>query len=132
LRAGDPGTRLLEANGDALPWFAAPAAFMASAKSWKIVPLHHLFGSDETSAAAAPIQTRIPEPYVAIGTEAADRLVLKDGALLNLQIDGLNLRLPVRIDQQLADGLLGLPVGLPGIPAVLSGLFAEDLQEAVQ
>ncbi|MBF7731504.1 NADH-quinone oxidoreductase subunit NuoG [Pseudomonas sp. N040] len=132
LRAGDPGVRLIEARGEALPWFAVPGAFAPRADRWKIVPLHHLFGSEETSAAAAPIQTRIPAAYVAIGADAAERLALQDGALLDLQIDTTRLCLPLRIDEQLADGLLGLPVGLPGIPPLRNGLYAQALQEAKQ
>ena len=57
---------------------------------------------------------------------------LKDGALLNVTIGNTVLHLPMRIDETLADGLIGLPAGLNGIPPVLSGLFADALQEAVQ
>ena len=132
LRAGDPGARLIEAKGEALPWFAVPAAYAPSAIRWQVVPVHHLFGSDETSSAAAPIQTRIPHAYVALGSSAAKRLSLKEGAQMSLTIEQVKLSLPLRIDDELADGLVGLPAGLPGIPAVLSGRFAEDLQEAAQ
>jgi len=132
LRAGDPGARLIEAKGEALPWFVVPAAYSPSASRWQVVPLHHLFGSDETSAAAVPIQTRIPDAYVALGCTAAERLGLQEGTRLSLTIDQTTLNLPVRIDSELADGLIGLPAGLAVIPAVLSGRFAEGLQEAVQ
>ena len=132
LRAGDPGVRLLETKGEPMPWFAVPAAFSLRADRWKVVPLHHLFGSDETSSAATPIQSRIPQAYAAIGEDVAKRLKLKDGALLNVTIGNTVLHLPMRIDETLADGLIGLPAGLNGIPPVLSGLFADALQEAVQ
>ena len=105
---------------------------MPSATRWQVVPLHHLFGSDETSSAAAPIQKRIPQTYAALGSIAAERLQLKEGSRLSLKIGQSTLNLPVRIDSELADGLVGLPVGLDGIPAVLNGRFAEDLQEAAQ
>ncbi|SDU00516.1 NADH dehydrogenase subunit G [Pseudomonas pohangensis] len=132
LRAGDPGARLIEAKGTALPWFAVPAAYVPSATRWQLVPLHHLFGSDETSAAAAPLQSRIPAAYAALGSTAAERLGLQEGSRLRLTIDQQTLNLPVHIDSELADGLIGLPVGLAGIPAVLSGRFAESLQEVAQ
>ena len=132
LRAGDPGMRLIEAKGAALPWFAVPAAFKAQAGNLQIVALHHLFGSEETSSRAAPIQTRIPTAYAALGSAAAQRLRLQDGAQISLSVGEQHLSLPLRIDEQLADGLIGLPVGLDGIPAVLNGRFAEDLQEAAQ
>jgi NADH-quinone oxidoreductase subunit G len=109
-----------------------PAAYVPSATRWQLVPLHHLFGSDETSAAAAPLQSRIPAAYAALGSTAAERLGLREGSPLRLTIDQTTLNLPVHIDSELADGLIGLPVGLAGIPAVLSGRFAEGLQEVAQ
>jgi NADH-quinone oxidoreductase subunit G len=132
LRAGDPGVRLIETKGQSMPWFAVPAAFSFRADRWNVVPVHHLFGSDETSSGATPIQARIPDAYVAVGADAAERLKLNDGALLDVTIGNSVLRLPMRIDDTLADGLIGLPVGFNGIPPVLSGLFADALQEAVQ
>ncbi|MCG4453366.1 NADH-quinone oxidoreductase subunit NuoG [Pseudomonas sp. MMS21-TM103] len=130
LRAGDPGVRLIEAKGEALPWFGVPAAFEPAPGTWQAVPLHHLFGSEETSARAAPLQTRIPQPYVAVGEVDAERLGLGDGALVALTLDGQVLRLPLRLCAELASGLIGLPVGLPGIPAVIAGAVVTELQEA--
>ncbi|SFB44013.1 NADH-quinone oxidoreductase subunit NuoG [Azotobacter beijerinckii] len=133
LRAGDPGIRLIEAQGDRLAWFAEPpAAFNPPRGNWQVVPFHHLFGSEETSALAAPVQERIPQPYVALARAEAERLGVNEGALLDLRIDGVELRLPLRLDDNLGIGLVALPAGLPGIPATLFGRLASDLQEAAQ
>ncbi|TRO45001.1 NADH-quinone oxidoreductase subunit NuoG [Pseudomonas sp. ALS1279] len=132
LRAGDPGVRLLEAAGNALPWFAVNAAFNPAAGTWQVAPLHHLFGSEENSARAKPIQERMPEPYVALAREEATRLGVNDGALLALRINGQALRLPLQVRDDLAVGLVGLPVGLPGIPATVAGASVTLLQEAAQ
>ena len=132
LRAGDPGVRLFAAPADRLEWFAVPAAGRASAGRWQVVALHHIFGSDETSSRAAPVQERIPAAYAALGSEDAARLGLKDGALLGLKLGGRELRLPLRVDEELASGLLGLPSGLEGIPPLVGNLFAEALQEVAQ
>ncbi|SDA78729.1 NADH dehydrogenase subunit G [Pseudomonas sp. NFPP33] len=132
LRAGDPGVRLLEAAGNALPWFAVNAAFNPAAGTWQVAPLHHLFGSEENSARAKPIQERMPEPYVALAREEAARLGVNDGALLALRINGQALRLPLQVRDDLAVGLVGLPVGLPGIPAAVTGASVTLLQEAAQ
>jgi NADH-quinone oxidoreductase subunit G len=129
LRAGDPGVRLIEAKGEALPWFGVPAAFAPAPGTWQAVPLHHLFGSEETSARAAPLQTRIPQPYVAVGEVDAERLGLGDGGLVALTLDGQVLRLPLRLCDELASGLIGLPVGLPGIPAIIAGAVVTAVQE---
>ncbi len=133
LRAGDPGVRLIEPKGEGLDWFqAVPVPFSAKADSWKVVPLYHLFGSEENSSRAAPIQQRIPETYVALSKEDADRLGVNDGATLGFQLKGQALRLPLRIDEQLGAGLIGLPVGFAGIPAAIAGCSVEGLQEAAQ
>lgn len=132
LRAGDPGVRLLEAAGNVLPWFAANAAFNPAAGTWQVAPLHHLFGSEENSARAKPIQERMPEPYVALARDEAARLGVNDGALLALRVNGQALRLPLQVRDDLAVGLIGLPVGLPGIPAAVAGASVTLLQEAAQ
>ncbi|WP_395501789.1 NADH-quinone oxidoreductase subunit NuoG [Ectopseudomonas mendocina] len=132
LRAGDPGVRLLEAAGNALPWFAVNAAFNPAAGTWQVAPLHHLFGSEENSARAKPIQERMPEPYVALARDEAARLGVNDGALLALRVNGQALRLPLQVRDDLAIGLVGLPLGLPGIPAVIAGASVTLLQEAAQ
>ena len=132
LRAGDPGVRLLEAAGNVLPWFAVNAAFNPAAGTWQVAPLHHLFGSEENSARAKPIQERMPEPYVALARDEAARLGVNDGALLALRVNGQALRLPLQVRDDLAVGLVGLPVGLPGIPLTLAGASVTLLQEAAQ
>ncbi|MBC9251020.1 NADH-quinone oxidoreductase subunit G [Pseudomonas alcaligenes] len=132
LRAGDPGVRLIEAKGASLPWFAVNAAFNPAQGTLQAVPLHHLFGSEENSSRAAPVQERIPQPYVALAKAEADRLGVNDGALLALTVNGQALRLPLQVNEDLAIGLVGLPVGLPGIPALLAGAVVTAIQEAAQ
>ncbi|GLK89659.1 NADH-quinone oxidoreductase subunit NuoG [Pseudomonas turukhanskensis] len=133
LRAGDPGTRLIESKGDGLSWFAtAPGAFNPAPGTWQVVPVHHLFGSEENSSRAAPVQQRIPEAYVAVASSEAARLGVNDGALVSLNVAGQTLRLPLRVSEELSAGLVALPVGLAGIPAAIAGKTADSLQEAAQ
>lgn len=132
LRAGDPGVRLLEAPGEVLPWFAVPAAFNPAPGSWQAVALHHLFGSEENSSRAAPLQSRIPQPYVALAGDEAARLGVNEGDLLSLNVSGQTLRLPLRVNDTLPIGVVGLPAGLPGMPPVFAGSSVTQLQEAAQ
>lgn len=133
LRAGDPGVRLIESSGDKLGWFAnVPRAFSPAQGTWQVVPFYHLFGSEETSSKAAPVQERIPQAYVALAKCEADRLGVNDGALLSLSVAGQTLRLPLRISEELGAGLVALPSGLAGIPPALFGKTVDALQEAAQ
>ncbi|WOE77583.1 NADH-quinone oxidoreductase subunit NuoG [Pseudomonas protegens] len=133
LRAGDPGTRLIESQGDRLSWFASvPRAFSPAQGTWQAVPFYHLFGSEENSSKAAPVQERIPAAYVALAKSEADRLGVNDGALLAVNVAGQTLRLPLRINEELGAGLVGLPAGLAGIPPAFFGKSVDGLQEAAQ
>ncbi|WP_462383902.1 NADH-quinone oxidoreductase subunit NuoG [Pseudomonas sp. Marseille-QA0892] len=132
LRAGDPGIRLIENQGQALNWFSAPSAFNPTQGSWQVVPYHHLFGSEETSSRAAPIQERIQPAYVAVAAQEAERLGVNEGALVSVTVNDHTLRLPLRVSESLGVGLVGLPVGFEGIPAGVVGAAATGLQEAAQ
>lgn len=111
LKAGDPGVRLIEGAG-ALAYFTqVPAAFVAGS-SLKAVPLYHLFGSEELSSRAAPVQSRIPQPYVAVAAADAARLGLSEGRSASVKVGSQLLTLDVRVSQSLATGTVGLPVGL--------------------
>lgn len=133
IRAGDPGTRLIESQGDGLSWFATvPRAFNPAQGTWQVVPFYHLFGSEENSSKADPVQERIPAAYVSLAKSEADRLGVNDGALLSLNVGGQTLRLPLRINDELGAGLVALPAGLAGIPPAIFGKSVDGLQEAAQ
>ncbi|MHC8332428.1 NADH-quinone oxidoreductase subunit NuoG [Pseudomonas sp. LB3P25] len=133
IRAGDPGTRLIESTGDSLNWFASvPRAFNPAPGTWQVVPFFHLFGSEENSSKAAPVQERIPAAYVSLAKSEADRLGVNDGALLSLNVAGQTLRLPLRINEELGAGLVALPAGIAGIPPAIFGKSVDGLQEAAQ
>ena len=129
LRAGDPGVRLLDGERAHLNWFSVPAACSAQPGNWQVVPYFHLFGSDETSARAKPIQQRIPEAYVVLAEEDAAKLGVNPGAMLGLTVGGVTLRLPLQTSAALSSGLIGLPAGLPGIPALTANVSVSDVQE---
>ncbi|MGH8424322.1 MAG: molybdopterin-dependent oxidoreductase, partial [Pseudomonas fluorescens] len=133
IRAGDPGTRLIESTGDSLNWFASvPRAFNPAPGTWQVVPFFHLFGSEENSSKAEPVQERIPAAYVSLAKSEADRLGVNDGAMLSLSVAGQTLRLPLRINEELGAGLVALPAGIAGIPPAIFGKSVDGLQEAAQ
>ena len=120
LRGGDPGVRLLEAKDGATPAYfdGVPAIEAPPSGALHVVPLHHIFGSDELSALSPPVAERIPSPYVALHADDAGAHSLAEGDLAELVLDGVPLTLPVRIREALAPGTAGVPLGLPGVPFV--------------
>lgn len=117
LRGGDPGVRLIE-PGAGMPYFnITREAFVPSTKDRLIVPLYHIFGSEELSAQSPPVAERSPMMYVAVNAEDGEALqAMRDGDSVELSIDGEVLRLPIRLRPGLAKGCIGMPVGLAGQP----------------
>jgi NADH-quinone oxidoreductase subunit G len=117
LRGGNPGIRLLEPSdkSDATYFTAIPEIFnLLDDKIW-VVPLHHIFGSEELSARAAAVSKRVVKPYVLISTKDASRLNVSEGQLFSFEIDGQSYKLPVKISTVLKPNVAGLPYGLPGM-----------------
>jgi NADH-quinone oxidoreductase subunit G len=129
LRAGDPGIRLLDGERKTLNWKQPPKAFAPARGSWQAVPLHHLFGSEENSSRAKPIQERMPQAYIALAEEEAARLQASEGTNLRFKLGSESMQLPVRI-LDLPLGVAGLPAGLPGIPALNAGTLVTELEVA--
>lgn len=114
LRGGNPGVRVFASNAewisqrDAFGVRAAisiPDASEPRADEWLVVPLHHIFGSEELTHWAPAEAQLFPAPYVALNAEDAAHF----GAEVNLQ----NNRMPVRIVPELPKGIAGVPAGLP-------------------
>ena len=109
------GIRLIEPRqGGAAPFFReTPPPFRRRQGECLLVPLFHIFGSEELSALSPPISDRAPKPYLALNARDADALGLKAGDEIQLISETKSLRLPLSILPQLPDGTAGLPVGLP-------------------
>jgi NADH-quinone oxidoreductase subunit G len=122
MRGGDPGVRLIEPPAslrDRKPRQSAddiPDPFHPRDDEWRLLPLHHIFGSDWLSALSAGIAERSPEPYLALNESGADRLGIEAGATVTLVIGGEELNLPLQVVPTLPDGTAGVPVGLKDMP----------------
>ena len=117
LRGGDPGVRLIAPDGSAaLAYFDADAeAFEPKPNTRLIVPLYHIFGSDELSALSPPVAERSPMMYVAVNAEDGEAFqAMRDGDSVEVCIGNEVLRLPIRLRPGLPKGTIGLPVGLAG------------------
>jgi len=118
LRGGDPGVRLIEPISDGRPnfWDEAPAAFEGKEDQRLLVPLYHIFGSDELSHWAPAVAELTPKAYVALNADDAARLGLKENDEIQIALDGSSQRLALKIRPEMPAGTAGLPMGLPGLP----------------
>jgi NADH-quinone oxidoreductase subunit G len=120
LRGGDPGIRCFEpAPNGKVNYFTSEPEFFAS---WKghllMVPLHHIFGSEELSARSPSIGERSPNAYVMINKDDAAELRVQENQLLSFEVDHQPYQLPVKLSAAMPKGVAGLPYGLQDLPFV--------------
>ena len=120
LRGGDPGVRLIDpaAQLHGTYFDQIPAAFAPSGDEWLLVPLYHIFGSEELSLSASALAELAPKPYVAVNAEDAKRLHVEAGEQIAMKVDGAAYILPAKIKAELPPGIAGLPAGLPGLAGI--------------
>ena len=122
LAGGDPGARLISANGDTRhdPYQDVPPPTHTDVSNTTFVAAHasYVFGGDELSAASAPILERTPAPYVLLNPDDAQRLGVSDGG--GVAIAELDLSFEVRVDASVAPGVAGVSRGLPGTGVLAS------------
>jgi NADH-quinone oxidoreductase subunit G len=119
LRGGDPGVRLFEGS-DRVPEFftSVPEKFISLEGHLLMVPVHHIFGSEELSAQSPSVAERAPTPYVILNGEDAAHFRMNENDVVSFEIDGQPYQLPLRINNTIAKGMGGLPYGLNGLPFV--------------
>ena len=118
LMGGDPGRRLIKSVGNISPGYfqEPPSAFNQRENEWMIVPLYHIFGSEELSILTPGIAQLAPQPYIAINPDDATRLGIESGEPAVLTLNHTAINLPVRILPSLPGGCVGYPSGLQGLP----------------
>jgi NADH-quinone oxidoreductase subunit G len=127
LRGGAAGRRLIGERGGGAESQAEPAAssqyfqeipaaFERQEGEWLVVPMYHIFGSEELSVLTPGILQRAPEPYVALHPADAAEVGASEGEEIDFAIEGRGYRLPLRLIATLARGTMGLPFGLPEGP----------------
>ncbi|MCL4850269.1 MAG: NADH-quinone oxidoreductase subunit NuoG [Bryobacteraceae bacterium] len=111
LRGGPAGVRLIEdGDGTAAKYFGpAPDAFRPREGAWLLVPLHHIFGSDELSRHAPAVRELSADAYLALSPADAAELEIAAGGELIVE----NFRAPIKIVTGMARGMVGVPVGIP-------------------
>jgi NADH-quinone oxidoreductase subunit G len=105
LRGGDPGVRLIEPAPGAASYFGEmPPSFQAREDEWLLVPIPHIFGSEELSRWAPGVAQLSPSPYVALNRDGV--------SALGAEVECLGHRVPVKVAPELPNGIAGVPAGV--------------------
>ena len=124
LRGGDAGVRVFEpAAANGRPYFnGIPSAFQPREGEWLLLPMYHIFGSDELSLSAPGIADLATKPHVAVNSDE-----FTEDQEVEIIYAGSTFRLPVRIRPELPRGVAALSVGaspLAGISLPAWGTIA--------
>jgi NADH-quinone oxidoreductase subunit G len=121
LRSGDSGVRMIAPSLDktAVYYSNVPSAFAAQADQWTVLPLYHLFGSDELSVQSPAVQSMVVGAYVLLHSADAGKLGLKENANVRVIMGDRVLSLRLKLSETLTSGCVGLPVGVSAMPPLL-------------
>jgi NADH-quinone oxidoreductase subunit G len=127
LRGGDPGQRLIAPAAVKDPDYfrEIPPPYAPREGRWLVLPIQHIFGSEELSARSASIAKLAPKPYVALNPSDAARAGLKEDQQIELSLCGVKRRLPLRYLSSLPKGVAGIPAGVPQLETFELPAWAE-------
>ncbi|HSG91879.1 MAG TPA: NADH-quinone oxidoreductase subunit NuoG [Pseudomonadales bacterium] len=115
LKGGPAGCRLLEPRGGTARVEVAAAA---ESEGLRLVPLRHIFGSDELSALAPAVAERMPVPMLLLAPADAERQGLRAGEGVRLLVaERARGIFRLGVDPALSEGWAAYSAGLPGTPA---------------
>lgn len=132
LRGGDPGARLIEPDTRDRVFYSfhIPEYFRERTEARLIVPMFHIFGSEELSVHAKGIAELAPRPYLALHPLDAAMLGVTAGDTVKLSANGEALSLPVKIDAELPQGVAGAPAGAGPLTAFRGPMWASFSETA--
>lgn len=114
LRGGNPGVRLIEPHSQGKQDYFRdiPGKFQPRPGKWLIVPLYHIFGSEELSVYSPGVKQLSPGAYLAMNAGDAERLDAHPGDLIEFTLSGIAYRVPLKIHPELPEGVAGIPAGV--------------------
>ncbi len=117
LKGGDPGIRLIEqCTSQGKSFFSIKSGIVGKKTGeWIIVPVNQIFGSEEMSSASPSISKRIEEPFVMLNQNDANIFNATNTDFLELEISGTKIKVKLKIENSIRQGIAGLSVNLPGM-----------------
>jgi NADH-quinone oxidoreductase subunit G len=85
---------------------------------WKVLPLYHIFGSDELSVVEGGIHELVPRPYIAINPASAKKMGWDESTMVKPAGDDLIKEVQLRLSDGIPEDCVGILVGLELIPFV--------------
>lgn len=125
LHGGDPGIRLIEPKEQKTEYFDDISEAFPKKNQWQLIPIHHIFGSEELSMHAPAIAQRTPGAFVILNPQDAENLNIDPQQQILLKANGLEVKLPVKTEKDWPQGTIGYPAGFPELPYLTAGSTTE-------
>jgi NADH-quinone oxidoreductase subunit G len=127
LRGGDPGIRLIEPSSQPgwQYYSAVSRAFKSRPGEWLLVPIFHIFGSEELSRNAQSISQLVPRAYLALNPAEAAQLGVSTGEQIKVAVEDSLFELEVALRADLPRGVAGLPAGLLPVVGIMLPAFGK-------
>jgi len=127
LRGAEPGIRLFEQKTiPSLDFFKdIPEAFVARKQKWILLPQYHVFGSSELSVYTKAIGELSPEPYIGLSKSDAEELGKTNGSVISVIVDEKEYKLPLKILEELSNGIVLIPKGFRGLNGMSWGSWVK-------
>jgi len=115
LHGGDPGLRLIEASS-ASPAFYKNVSrkYIPDSEMLLIVPLYHIFGSEELSSNSPSVAERIPKRTFRASSKTITALQYENLNDVKIKFNDEVLDVTILVDNTMPVGMAALSTGLPG------------------
>ena len=111
IKGNEVGQRLFEPKGNVpRAYFAEyPKPYQPDGDEWLMVPMCHIFGSEELSALSGAVAQKVPALTLGLNPATAEKRGLKEGARVVLEVDDSELSITIRLMPDLAPDVAALP-----------------------
>lgn len=110
LHGGNPGKRLIEPgkNGNVI---SINSNETRGNSEFMVMPIYHIYGSDELSALSPPLAQRIPAASISINESVLAKKGQQGAQTITINYKNENITLPVCINNSLPENVLLMPYG---------------------
>ena len=85
---------------------------------WKVLPLYHIFGSDELSVVEGGVKELVPPPYIGINLESAKKMGWDESTYIRPVGNTTDKGIQLRFINGIPEGSIGIPIGLEKKPFI--------------
>jgi NADH-quinone oxidoreductase subunit G len=117
VKDGDPGIKIFAGTSANIIRYIneVPGPFKPETDGLHLVPVPQIFGSEELSSYGQAVSELITSPTLFLNEKEAGRQKIKSNDIVSLKSGGKNLKVTVRTDNTISDGIAALTVMLPGM-----------------